>query len=301
MPNINKNKFHGVSILKALNIFLLAIVGLSALYPFWNIYVYAFNDAFDSLQRPLYFWPRKFTMNNLIVAFSNQQIYNSFVITIIKTLVGTAIGVLLTSALGYAMSKRMIPGYKFFSQYFYITFMFTGGFIPFYLLLNDLKMLNTFWVLVIPGIYSYWNMIIFRSFFDNIPASLEESAQIDGASYIGCFIKIIMPMSKPIFATIILFVAVGHWNDWFTGMFYIKDSNLLPLQTLLQEMLNQMDMVKTMKSQAAGPMLTSLISKVTPYSVRMAAIVITVTPIIFVYPFLQKYFEKGMILGSVKG
>jgi putative aldouronate transport system permease protein len=282
--------------------FMLLLICFCTLYPFYNLYVYAFNDGFDSLQGPLYLWPRRFTLVNISMALSQRGVLNGFKISILRTVIGTTLCVMLTSSLGYAMTKRRIYGYKFFSNYFFIVYIFSAGFIPYFLLLYEIRLTNTFWVLVIPGIYSYWYMIIFRTYFDGIPDSIEQSAQIDGASYLTVFTKLIMPLSKPVYAAITLFVAVGHWNDWFSGMFYIKNPNLTPLQTILQRLMNEADLINELRRLSqSSELLERLYRTVTPRAVKQAVFVVTVTPIVLVYPFLQKYFAKGIMLGSIKG
>jgi putative aldouronate transport system permease protein len=180
-----------------------------------------------------------------------------------------------------------------------VPFLFGGGSIAGYLLLKELRLLDNFLVYIIPGMYSYWNMIIFRSYFDTIPASIEESAELDGANYFTIFFRLIIPMSKPTFAALALFGAVGQWSDWYAGMFLIKNPKLIPLQTLLQKMLNQLDL--TTKINEVGGFADQAIRAVTPNAVRLSVVVITVTPIIMIYPFLQKYFVQGIMIGSVKG
>lgn len=283
----------------AINAAVLLMFGIAALYPFWNVYIYSFNDGLDSLKAPLYFFPRKLSLDNILIAFFEKGIYTAFKISVLKTVIGTATSVFCTASLAYAMTKRRLPGYKLISYYFFITFLFGGGLIPYFLLLREMGLYNTFWVYILPGLYGYWNMVIMRSFFDTIPTSIEESAQIDGAGYLLIFMKLIIPLSKPVFAAIALFNAISHWNDWFMGEFFVKSSSLIPVQTLLQRIMMRSDMTKIIKE--SGSMLSQMFQGVTPYSVRMAIVVIVVTPIIIVYPFLQKYFIKGIMIGAVKG
>jgi len=217
-----------------------------------------------------------------------------------RVLVGTFLTLLCTSTLAYAMTKRKLPGYKVFTYFFFITFVFHGGMIPFFLTIRTLGLFNTFWVLVLPSIYSYWFMILFRSFFDAIPDSIEESAKMDGASYMRIYFSFIVPLSKPVFAAIALFTAVNYWNDWFMGLFYIRDFNLIPLQTMLQRIMSEANMIQQLM-RMGGAAGDSALRSVTPYAIRLAIVVITVTPIVLIYPFLQKYFIQGIMLGSVKG
>lgn len=286
-----------ISPLGLINAFILVILGAITIYPFYNVYIYSFNDGLDSLRAVLYLWPRVFTLDNIAKALTQDGIVSAFQISILRTVVGTLLTLICTSSLAYAMTKRNIKGYSLFSTYFFITFIFSGGLIPFYMVMLKVHLYDTFWVLVLPGIYSFWYMIIFRTFFDSIPKALEEAAEIEGASFIHTFARVIIPLSKPVYATIGLFAGVTYWNDWFSGLFFVKKEYLLPLQSLLQKLMNETDMInKFGLVLGAGSS-----SNVTPYSIKLAIVVISVTPIVLVYPFLQKYFVKGMMLGSIKG
>jgi putative aldouronate transport system permease protein len=178
--------------------------------------------------------------------------------------------------------------------------MFSGGMIPYFLTIKTLGLYDNFWVYIIPALYSYWYMILFRSFFDTIPASIEESAWMDGASPMTVFFRLIIPMSTPVFAAVALFIGVGHWNDWFVGAFYIKTPALVPLQTLLRSLLQEVNMMDKM-GELSGSFFKTITKDITPYSVRSAIVVITVTPIIMIYPFMQRFMVKGIMLGAVKG
>jgi len=288
-----------VSFFGFINAAILLLLGLLAFYPFWNVYVYAFNLGADSARAVLYLWPRMFTLNNITLALEQQGIFSAFRVSVLRTVIGTALTLICTSSLAYVMTKRELKGYRFFSTYFFITFIFNGGLIPFYITMIQLHLYNTFWVLVLPGVYSFWFMMIFRTFFAAIPKELEEAAEIEGASFLQIFARVIVPLSKPVYATIGMFAAVNYWNDWFTGLFYVKKQSLTPLQSLLQVLMNDADVKSRLGLSAAEA--NDLMQSVTPYSIKLAVIVISVTPIILVYPFVQKYFVKGMMLGSIKG
>lgn len=279
----------------------LALLAFACVYPLYSVYIYAFNDGLDSMQAPLILFPRKPTLSNFEVAFTQRFIVNSIGVSVLRTAVGTILSLLATSLLGYAMMMRRVAGYKFFSYFFFVTFLFSGGFIPFFLLLREIKLLNTFWVLVVPGMISYWYMIIFRSFFDSIPGSIMESVEVDGASYLTTYFRIYLPLSKPVIAAVALFVAVGHWNDWFSGEFYVMNDNLKPLQTLLRNLMQRANLMDQLMNQNVGSLAASMSAGITPYAIRVAIVVISVTPIILVYPFLQKHFVKGLMIGAIKG
>jgi len=295
-------KSKSLSLGEIIILIILTIFSICSLYPFLNLYIYAFNDGLDSIKGNLFLWPRKFTLDNIISALAYKKVINGVYITILRTLIGTVTHIICISSLGYAMTKRHIIGYKLISNYFFVVFMFSGGFIPYYLLLKEIHLINTFWVYIIPGLYSYWNMIIFRSYFDSMPQSIEESAKVDGASYLKIYFHLIIPLARPVFAAITLFTAVGHWNDWFAGAFYVKTSALRPLQTVLQMMINESVSLEQMaQNSISGSTLTEYAQKITPASIKQAVFVITVTPIVMIYPFMQKYFAKGIMLGAVKG
>ena len=280
---------------------MLFVFALACLYPFYSIYVYAFNDGLDSMRRPLFLYPRVPTVANFVAALSVKNIVNAIGVSALRLVTGTTLSILVTSMLGFAMMMRRVVGYKFFSYYFFITFLFSGGFIPFYLLLNEIEMLNTFWALILPGMISYWYMIIFRSFFDSIPSSIMDSVEVDGASYFTTFFRIYVPLSKPVFAAIGLFVAIFMWNDWFAGEFYVMNENLKPLQTVLVNLMRRASLLDEVMDKGGGSLAASMEAGLTPYAIRMAIVVISVTPIILVYPFLQKHFVKGLMIGSIKG
>ncbi len=236
-----------------------------------------------------------------VAAFSIDNIVNAIGVSVLRLVTGTTLAVLVTSMLGFAMMMRRVVGYKFFSYFFFITFLFSGGFIPFYLLLKEIQILNTFWALILPGMISYWYMILFRSFFDSIPSSIMDSVEVDGASYFTIFFRVYMPISKPVFAAVGLFVAIFMWNDWFAGEFYIMNENLKPLQTILRTLMRRASLLDELMDKGGGSLAANMEAGLTPYAIRVAIVVISVTPIILVYPFLQKHFVKGLMIGSIKG
>ncbi|MCL2707736.1 MAG: carbohydrate ABC transporter permease [Defluviitaleaceae bacterium] len=289
------------SVFDVVNIIILSLIGFVTFYPLYNMYVYAFNDGLDSLRGVLYLWPRQPTLFNFRLAFQNERLFRSFMVSLARTGIGTFITLLCTSSMAYALSKRRMPGYKALSMFFFITFIFNGGLIPYFLTIRTLGLYDTFWILLIQGgIYSYWYMVLFRSFFASIPDSIEESVKIDGGSYATIFARMIVPLSKPVYAAIALFTAVGYWSEWFTGLFFIKNVKLVPLQTLLQKIMFESNAIQELMKMSGGNLANSNFN-VTPNGLRLAIAVITITPIICVYPFLQKYFIKGIMLGSIKG
>lgn len=279
----------------------LALLAFIALYPFWNAAVISFNSGTDTMKGGITFWPREFTLENYRVVFKDERLIDGFVISVLRTVTGTFLSIAATAIFAYGISKRELMGRNFYMVTCIVTMYFSGGLIPNYLLIRELGLMNSFWVMVVPGIISVWNMIIFRTFFKGIPPGLEESAHIDGSSNWGVFFRIVLPLSGPVIATLSLFTAVYHWNDWFAPSIYISNTDLLPIQTKLQQILNaniMMEQMQNMDAAAQGRM--SAMKAVTTKSLSMATMMVATVPILCVYPFVQKYFVKGVLIGSLK-
>lgn len=292
------------SVFTILNYVVLALIGFSMVYPFIYILAYSLNDGKDSMMGSLYFLPRKWTLDNYAEVFENARIWQAYKITLLRTLIGTFLHVGLSTLMAYALSKKTLPGRSFFSFYIFLPTIFSAGFIPFFITLQKLHLINTFWVYVIPMLFSFMHIVILRTFLQGIPEELEESARIDGYGDFQIFARIILPLSGPVLATISLFIGVSHWNDWFSGAYYVSNKNLIPVQTMLQEMLTQAEAFSSSAQRAAqqgGQTVNTGVQGSTPESLRMALLVITVFPILCVYPFLQRFFVKGVMIGSVKG
>ena len=212
----------GEKLFKFINYALIILLCLSIILPFLNILALSFNAGKDAERGGISFWPRVWTLENYQEVFTSSNIGRAFLITLFRTVLGTVLGVYLTAMAGFVLKSKSLPGVRLFTLLIFFTMLFSGGIIPYYMLLSNLHLTNTIWVYVIPGLYSAWNLIIMRTFFQQIGVSLEEAARIDGCSDFGIFMKIILPLSKPVLATISLFTAVGHWNDWFTGSFFVR-------------------------------------------------------------------------------
>ncbi|MBW7456190.1 carbohydrate ABC transporter permease [Paenibacillus sepulcri] len=292
----------GEKLFKFVNYALIILLCLSIVLPFFNILALSFNAGKDAERGGISFWPRVWTLENYQEVFTSANIGRAFAISLFRTVLGTAAGVFLTAMAAYALKSRTLPGVRFITLMIFFTMLFSGGIIPYYMLLSSLHLTNTIWVYVIPSLYSAWNIIIMRTFFQQIGISLEEAARIDGCNDFSIFWRIILPLSKPVLATISLFTAVGHWNDWFTGSFFVRKADLRPLSTLLQEMLTKQDAIREYLMTAAGSNQQDLLAKIqlTGDSLKMATIMVVVAPIICVYPFIQKYFAKGAMIGSIK-
>lgn len=277
----------------------LVLLSFSALYPFWNALVVSFNEGMDTSRGGITFWPRVFTWDNYDVVFQDNKLINGFLISFYRTIVGTIAATLMTAILAYGMTRSYLMARKFYMIFFVFTMYFGGGLIPTFLLIRSLGLMDNFLVFIVPGLISVWNMIIFRTFFKGLPAGLEESAQVDGCSTWGIFFRIILPLSGPVIATLGLFTAIAHWNDWFVPSIYITNPDLLPVQTILRRLLNSNII------ELSG-LPNDVISKInsartfTSKSLTSATMMVVTIPIIIVYPFVQKYFVKGVLIGSLK-
>lgn len=291
-------------VIQAINYTLLFGLGLITLYPFWYAFVLAFNDGNDAMRGGIYIWPRVFSLDNFQVAFRNRLIRPAFTISISRTALTIIIGVTMQAMMAYALTKRDLPGRSGIIFFFYFTTLFGGGLAPTYILYRQIGLLNNFWVYVIPGIFSFFNAIILRTAFYSVPDSLSESARIDGASEFRIFFQIIIPLSLPTIATIALFIGVGNWNDWFTGQYFVQNKKLWPAATLLNDLMNTFQQSATATTTGGQAQVNEALAggqaRVTAESVKMAFLVILTMPIIVIYPFVQKYFVKGVMIGSIK-
>jgi len=291
-------KTKGETIFDLLNVIVMCIICFVTVYPIWYTLVNSLNDAADAVKGGIYWWPRIISVENYKTVFRSPGITTAMIVTVAKTILGTVTHVFFTAMVAYAFSKKELIGRKIYIGMGIVTMFFSGGLIPSYLLLRELHLLDNFFVYIIPTMFSFFNLVIFMSFFRGIPNSLEESARIDGAYDFMIFIKIILPVSLPVLATIALFQGVFQWNDYFSGVMYItRKTELVPIQTYLYKIITQTganSMMANMPDNIAK-------NKVSSQSIKLATMVVTTFPIVCVYPFLQKYFVKGMLIGAVKG
>ncbi|MFF2911050.1 carbohydrate ABC transporter permease [Paenibacillus sp. NPDC057934] len=278
---------------------ILIFLAFITFYPFWNSLVISFNNGSDTALGGVTFWPRSFTFENYNIVFKEDNIFRAYMITILRTILGTVLSMFFTSLFAYALSKKGIVFKKFYMIICIVTMYFTGGLIPYFILVYQMHLYNTFTFLLIHGMVNVFNMIIFRTFFAELPDGLEESGKIDGCSNFGVFFKIVLPISGPVMATLGLFTAVGLWNDWFTPAIFISDQNLIPLQTLLVQIINAGATASLMSN--LNSYAQSLVQNtVTVKALQMATMMIATLPILMIYPFLQKFFVKGALVGSLK-
>ncbi len=272
----------------------LALVVVMCVYPFWNIFIISINDATDAIRGGIYFLPRKLSIASYEDILTRSTFLHSILVTVLRTGLGTPLAVLATTALAYVLSRQELLCKKPITLLFIFTMYFGGGLVPYYMVLKNLNMLDHFIVFIFPNLISVYNMILVRNYIEGMPQELFESSKIDGANDLIIFTKIILPLCKPIIMTIALFVAIMHWNSWFDAYLYTNSQSLKVMQSVLVEILNQYQ--TTAANQAANRAGQS----VTPDSIRMAATMVATIPIIMVYPFIQKYFVKGIMLGAVK-
>lgn len=288
----------GGRIFNILNIILMVLIGFLCIYPVWYVLVNSFNEANDAMLGGIYWWPRVFSLENYKAVFKSSEVYRAFSVTIARTLLGTVLSVLFTAMVSYGLSKKRLMFRKFYLTLGTVTMFFGGGLFPYFLLLKNLGLLNSFWVYIIPALFSFYNLLIFMGFFRELPEALEESARIDGAGDFRIFFRIVLPLSMPVIATIALFNGVHHWNDYFSGVMYMTNRpDLEPIQTYLYRIIAQTG-AQDIRSAAGAEVATKNLTS--SNAIKLATMVITTAPIVCVYPFLQKYFVKGMMLGAVK-
>jgi putative aldouronate transport system permease protein len=286
-----------------LNTTFLILFALITLYPFWNTIVVSFNQASDTIQGGVYFWPRVWTTQNYKTIFFSGTIYSAFLVSVARTLISVVLNLFLTSMLAYALSRKKFIFRKSFTLIIILTLYVNAGVIPIYFLIRSLGLINSFFVYIIPGLISAWNFLIIRTYIGTVPESLFESARLDGAGEFRIFMQIVFPLLKPVLAAVGLFVAVGNWNSWFDTLLYA--SSRQELSTLSYELMKYLSASMTQSRSAAdigalGIAKDTASSMVTPMAIRAAITVVASVPILVVYPFLQRHFVKGIALGSVK-
>jgi putative aldouronate transport system permease protein len=271
------------------------------LYPFLNTVAVSFNDALDSGKGGIYLWPRKFTLYNYRTLLTRNQIYHATLISILRTVLSTVFCTFSTAMVAYVLSRREFVLRKVFSFIYVLTMYIDGGLIPNYFLMRSLGLTNNFWVYVLPGLVTAFNLIVIRTYIHGLPESLIESARVDGAGEFRIFTQIVLPLCKPVLATIALFVAVANWNAWFdTFLYNSSNPSLSTLQYELMKVLQSANSMTGSLEQALAQAATGATNTITPRAVRATMTVIVTVPIAVVYPFLQRYFVHGLTLGGIK-
>ncbi|MDD7414009.1 MAG: carbohydrate ABC transporter permease [Eubacteriales bacterium] len=281
---------------ETINLIVLILIGALMLFPFLNMAAKSFSSENAILTGKVLFWPVGFQTGTYKYVIRQAQFWNSFKVSVMITLMGTAGAMIISCLTAYPLSKTWLYGRKPLLLLFVFTMLFGGGMVPSYLLMRSLGLINTIWVLFVPAMLSVYNMILLKNFFEDIPDSIEESAELDGAGSLRILVSIVLPMSLPAIATIGLFYAVGFWDNYMSGLLYITKPELKPLQQYLYEIVTEsinVDKEMSMDAQENAALNTD--------AIRSATIMLACVPIMCVYPFLQKYFVKGMRVGSVKG
>jgi len=280
------------------NILLMVILSISIIYPFWHILVMSFSSGAYSDKMGLKLFPDVFTLQAYAFVIANKSVLIAYRNTVLRTIIGTTATTFFTLCGAYVLSKKDLPLRTFFTTILFITMYFSGGLIPSYLLIRSLNLYDKFLVYIIPGMLSAYTIFIARNFIMSLPDSLEESACIDGANELLILLKIILPLSLPIIATVALWSAVSHWNSWFDALVYTKSNNLIVLQLYTKRMMDAMTEGYSSQFFKQSALQTVFISK---NNVNAATIIVTIGPIVIAYPFAQKYLIKGIMIGSIKG
>jgi len=274
----------------------LTLLAISTLFPFLNVFSKSVSEEWAVVSGKVGIYPMGFQLDTMKYVITSSQFINSFSVSVFITLTGTVFSILLSALTAYPLSKKNIPGVKIILVLFVFTMLFNGGLIPNYMLIKNLGLINKLGALILPGLINVFNLLLLKNYYESLPESLEESAKLDGASNLTILFKIILPVSLPVLATVSLFYAVSYWNDFFNAMLYVTKPTLKPLQLYLRDIVIDADNTAAGMNKSAEDMLN-----VSSEGVRAATIIASTVPIIMVYPFLQKYFIKGVMVGSVKG
>jgi putative aldouronate transport system permease protein len=278
------------------NFIFLGVIAILMLCPFLYIVAGSFATEAELTRRSFFIFPETFSLESYKYIFSTGTFTRSILVSIGVTVVGTILCLLFTFTMAYPLSRKHLMGRNFFMNLVVFSMLFSGGMIPTYLVVKSLGLLDSYWALILPVAINPFNLIIVKTFFQNIPLELEESAKIDGCTEFGIFWRIMIPLSKPVLATFALFYAVAIWNDFFSALLYINDSAKWPVQVLLQQII-----LLSQSMIGEGASMGSEYVEPPEQSLKLAVVVIATLPILIIYPFLQKHFAKGMLLGSVKG
>jgi putative aldouronate transport system permease protein len=279
------------------NYLILTLIGLITFFPFYQVVITSFVTFKEYLSKSVILFPSEWTLESYQFVFSTSKFFTALRNTVVITIVGTVISMAITSMMAYPLSKTNLKGQRFFSLFIIFPMLFSGGLVPYYLLVKSLHLINSIWALILPGCLGTFYIILMKNFFISLPDSLEESAKLDGANDLYILFRIVIPLSMPIIATLSLFYGVGYWNQYYNAILFINKSSLLPLQNILREILID----NSLESLSSGMSYFSSRAFETSHTIKMAIIVVATIPIICVYPLLQKHYVKGIMLGAVKG
>ncbi|TDF96258.1 carbohydrate ABC transporter permease [Paenibacillus piri] len=278
------------------NYALLALISITCIFPFLYVFSVSFTDPKAYVPLKFYLFPDSWSLSSYKYILSTNSFLNALKSTVFVTVVGTVLNILVSFTMAYALTKKSMPGRGVMLSFVVFTLVFSAGIVPSYLLVKELGLLNSLWALIWPSLTNAWSLIVIKSFLESLPSELEDSGKIDGCSDIGVFLRIVIPLSMPAIAAFTLFFAVSHWNTYFNALIYISDSKKWTLQVLVKTLVVDSDSTGVGQAGAGGD------DRVIPQeTIRMASIVLSMAPILLIYPFLQKHFAKGVMLGSVKG
>ncbi|MFC4807999.1 carbohydrate ABC transporter permease [Paenibacillus sp. GCM10023250] len=286
----------GERLFDMLNHLFFIILMVAMIYPFWYIVMGSLSEPEQTMGGGLFLLPEGFSFAAYKAVLQNVSLLTGFQVTVISTLSGVLIGTFFTAGTAYAISRKRLRGQKAIALLILFTMLFSGGLIPTYLLVKGMGMIDSYWALILPNAMGAWNIFVMLSFFRGIPDELEEAAKIDGAGDLTVFFRIVLPLSNAVIATIALFIAVGYWNDFFSSILYMTEKKMWQLQMVLNDIISNTSAATEQSGLSIG-----FQNQVNVFTVRMAAIMVSTIPILIVYPFLQKHFVKGAMIGSVKG
>lgn len=290
-----KNKIRqslGSRVFDVVNVTLLVLLAFSTLYPFWDTLVVSVSSLRSYLSTNIHLWPSEWSFEGYAYMLSNAELWSSYANTIFITVVGTLLNMVITIMTAYVLSKKELKGHRVLTFLAVFTMMFSGGIIPTYMIVKDVGLMNSLWSMILPTAINTSSMIILRNFFMDMPKALEEAAMLDGCTEVGVLFRVVIPNSKASIMTVALLYAVDHWNDFFNAILYITDRPKWPLQLFLRSML-----FETEAAYSSGGQSLFLLGQ----PMKMAAVMMSIIPIMCMYPFFQKYFSKGVMVGAVKG
>lgn len=290
-----KNKIRqslGSRVFDVVNVTLLVLLAFSTLYPFWDTLVVSVSSLRSYLSTNIHLWPSEWSFEGYVYMLSNAELWSSYANTIFITVVGTLLNMVITIMTAYVLSKKELKGHRVLTFLAVFTMMFSGGIIPTYMIVKDVGLMNSLWSMILPTAINTSSMIILRNFFMDMPKALEEAAMLDGCTEVGVLFRVVIPNSKASIMTVALLYAVDHWNDFFNAILYITDRPKWPLQLFLRSML-----FETEAAYSSGGQSLFLLGQ----PMKMAAVMMSIIPIMCMYPFFQKYFSKGVMVGAVKG
>jgi putative aldouronate transport system permease protein len=297
---IKKTKMRGSDkVIEIIMLALILLIVITVLYPLYYVVVASVSDPYDVYAGKTFFLPSQFTLEGYEKVFRESAIFKGYINSILYTLIGTIVTTALVFITAFPLSRRELPGRNLVMIFYLITMYFTGGLIPTYIVVSKTGLLNSMWALILPGGVSVFNVIVTRTYFESsIPGDVLEAAKIDGCGYLKTFIDIVLPLSKPVMAVMVVFAMVAFWNDWFTALIYMNDKGKYPLQLALRQILVQSEALASALSGMDGGYAEA--NRITEL-IKFSSIVVGAAPMLIIYPFVQKYFEKGFMIGAVKG